>query len=116
MLKLLPNDLETTYKTFFIQWLGIDPRIFITKSFRLTVTKWIQDGIATIKIDLIGTLDAWRKVYKAVANPAKAGYLYKDLSFDNVRLERSSDNEIAVKLIDYSTSISLIKLEIWIPR
>lgn len=71
------------------------------RSFRLTVTEWIQDGIATTKIGLIGTLDAWRKVYKAVANLATAGYLHKDLSFNNVRLERTSDDEIVVKLIDF---------------
>lgn len=77
------------------------PSDFHNRSFRLTVTEWIQDGIATTKIDFLETLDAWRKVYKAVANLAKARYLHKDLSFNNVRLERSSDGEIFVKLIDF---------------
>lgn len=72
------------------------PSDFHNRSFRLTVTEWIQDGIATTKFDLIETLDAWQKLYKAVANLAKAGYLHKDLSFNNVRLERSSDGEIFV--------------------
>ena len=71
------------------------------RSFRLTVTEWIEDRIATTKIDLIETLDAWRKVYKAVANLAKAGYLHRDLSFNNVRLKRTSNDEIVVKLIDF---------------
>lgn len=35
------------------------PSDFHNQSFRLTVTEWIQDGIATTKIDLTETLDAW---------------------------------------------------------
>lgn len=49
----------------------------------------------------IETLDTWGKVYKAVANVAKAKYLYRDLSFENVRLQRTSSNEIVVKLVDF---------------
>lgn len=39
--------------------------------------------------------------YKAVANLAKAGYLHRDLSFENVRLKRTSSHEIVVKLVDF---------------
>lgn len=40
-------------------------------------------------------------MYKAVANPVKAGYLHKDLLFNNVRLKHTSNNEIVVKLINF---------------
>lgn len=65
------------------------------------MTEQIEDGIATTKIDLIETLDAWQKIYKAVANLAKAGYLHKDLSFNNVQLKCISNNEIVIKLNDF---------------
>lgn len=48
------------------------------------------------------TLVAWQKVYKAVVNLVKAGYLYRDLLFNNVQFERTSNNEIIVKLIDFN--------------
>lgn len=71
------------------------------RGFRLTVTEWIQEGIRDANIDLIEILDAWKKIYKAVANIAEAGYLHRDLSFGNVRVRRISGNEIIVKLIDF---------------
>lgn len=43
-----------------------------------------------------------KSIYKAVVNPAKMGYLHKDLLFSNIQLERSSDNEIIVKLINFN--------------
>lgn len=49
----------------------------------------------------IKTLDAWGKIYKAVANLAKAGYLHRNLSFENIQLQRISSNEIIVKLVDF---------------
>lgn len=77
------------------------PGAFHERSFRITVTEWIPDGFATTSVTFIETLDAWGKVYKAVANVAKAGYLHRDLSFENVRLQRTSSNEIVVKLVDF---------------
>lgn len=71
------------------------------RGFRLTVTECIQEGIRDANIDLIEILDAWKKIYKAVANIAEAGYLHRDLSFGNVRVRRISGNEIIVKLIDF---------------
>ena len=50
----------------------------------IKVTEWIQDEIAITKVDFIETLNVWQKVYKTVANLAKAGYLHKDLLFNNV--------------------------------
>lgn len=77
------------------------PREFHERSFRITVTEWIPDGFATKNIDFIETLDAWGQVYKAVANLVKAGYLHRDLSFENVRLKRTSSHEIVLKLVDF---------------
>lgn len=71
------------------------------RGFRLTVTEWIQEGVRDANIDLIEILDAWKKIYKAVANIVEAGYLHRDLSFGNVRVRRTSGNEILVKLIDF---------------
>ena len=89
----LPNIFHT------VDW--NQPGEFHERSFRITVTEWIPDGFATTNITFIETLDAWGKVYKAVANLAKAGYLHRDLSFENVRLQRTSSNEIVVKLVDF---------------
>lgn len=78
------------------------PEACYERSFQITVTEWISDGFATTNVIFIKTLDAWGKVYKAVANLAKAGYLHRDLSFENVRLQRTSSNEIVVKLVDFN--------------
>lgn len=113
ILTKLQNFLEVAHVEAFTKWLqdSLQTILHIVawdrlldlhhRSFRLTITKSIEDGIATTKIDLIETLDTWRKVYKAVANLVKVGYLHKDLSFNNVRLKRTSNNEIVVKLIDF---------------
>lgn len=79
------------------------PSPFHKRSFRLTVTEWIQKGFRDTNIDFIEILDAWRKLNKVVANLVEAGYLHRDLSFRNVRVvgRRTSGNEFMVKPIDF---------------
>lgn len=51
-------------------------------------------------MNLIEMLNSWRKIYKALANIAEAGYLHRDLSFGNLRAKRTSGKEMILKLID----------------
>lgn len=61
---------------------------------------WVSGG----NIDFFEAPDAWQKIYKTVANIAEAEYLRQDLSFENVRIMRTSGDQLitVVKLIVFN--------------
>lgn len=61
---------------------------------------WVSGG----NINFFEAPDAWQKNYKTVANIAEPEYLRQDLSFENVRIMRTSGDQLitVVKLIVFN--------------
>ncbi|KAH0562853.1 hypothetical protein GP486_002526 [Trichoglossum hirsutum] len=69
---------------------GNSGRTYHLRQYRQTVTNYIPYSFAHHKHEVLDLLKAWRSLYIVVNRIARAGWVHRDLSWNNVRLDGPS--------------------------
>ncbi|KAI9762501.1 MAG: hypothetical protein M1840_001225 [Geoglossum simile] len=79
---------------------GITPE-FHKREYRRSVTKYIKDSFMKPGLTALELLQAWQSLYLVTNSIASRGWVHRDLSWTNVRLQWSPDSSWSTTLIDF---------------
>ncbi|KAI9861197.1 MAG: hypothetical protein M1813_005370 [Trichoglossum hirsutum] len=80
-----------------------------TRRHRQTVTEYVPKSFSNYRdLDLPDLLSAWHSLYDVINRVAAKGWVHRDLSWNNVRIQRGANGSCSVVLIDFDLAAKIV--------